>query len=590
MPSIAQQQTKLQQAVALHRNGALEQAQAIYHEILAMQPRHFDALHLLGVIAAQTRDPQRAVELIGKALEINPNSAAALCNRAAALHELGHLEQALANYDRAIALKPDYTEAHFKRGKLLHQTGQLDAALAAYERAVALKADYGAAHFHRGLVLHALGQLDAALGAYDRAAALATDDAEVHSWRGDVLWQLDRLDAALQSYDRAIEIDPAYAQAHSNRGIVLRKLEMLDAALESFDRAIALKPDYAEAHFNRGVVLRELRRLDEALESFGRAIALRADYAEAYCHRSYVRLLKGDFANGWLDHEWRWLDKYGSNIHERRNFPQPLWLGKENIAGKTILLHSEQGLGDTLQFCRYAKLVAALGARVILEVPRPLLNLLVDLEGVSQLVVKGTALPPFDYQCPLMSLPLAFNTDLDTIPAEVPYLRADRSKVAQWQARLGERIKPRIGLVWSGNPRNRNDRNRSIPLAELMPHLPAAHQYVSLQKDVREPDRQTLQANVQLLDFAAELHDLGDTAALCECMDLVISVDTLLAHLSGALGKRTWVLLPFDADWRWLTAPTDCPWYPTARLYRQARIGEWRGALERLEADLTRLR
>jgi hypothetical protein len=270
-----------------------------------------------------------------------------------------------------------------------------------------------------------------------------------------------------------------------------------------------------------------------------------------------------------------------------RNFNEPLWLGDESLAGKRLLLYSEGGLGDTIQFSRYAALCAAQGATVILEVQPPLSALLGNLEGVSRLISRGNALPPFDYHCPLMSLPLALKTTLDTIPAAAKYLHSDPAKVAQWHTLLGERSRPRIGLVWSGNPNNPLDPRRSIRLADWVPHLPAQFQYFCLQKDVRAEDRATLDSS-DLFSFDDDLLGFADTAALCNCMDLVISVDTSLLHLSGALGHRTWLLLPFTPDWRWLRDRSDTPWYPSVKLYRQKAAGDWNELFERVAADLRR--
>jgi hypothetical protein len=267
--------------------------------------------------------------------------------------------------------------------------------------------------------------------------------------------------------------------------------------------------------------------------------------------------------------------------------PPPQWLGKEPLAGKTVLLYSEQGLGDTLQFCRYVKLVADLGARVILEVQRPLVSLLAQLEGVSQTVAAGNTPPEADYCCPLLSLPLAFSTRLDSIP-RAACLSVSAAQVARWQERLGEKTQLRVGLMWSGNAAYQADRNRSIRLADLIPQLPAEFQYVSLQKEVREIDRPSLQSNRAILNFAEEQQDFSDAAALCECMDLVLSVDTSVAHLSAALGRETWVMLPFSADWRWLLGRDDSPWYPSVKLYRQRSVGDWGSVFERVRADLIR--
>jgi hypothetical protein len=366
----------------------------------------------------------------------------------------------------------------------------------------------------------------------------------------------------------------------------LLELNRPAAALESLERALDCQPELAEAFNNRGNALRELRRLEEACASFDRAIALRSDYAEAHVNRASTRLLSGDYATGWPEYEWRWKKGGITTINERRNLTQPLWLGTESLAGKTILLHCEQGLGDTLQFCRYVSLIAARGARVILEAPESLRTLLATLPGVSQLITPDTPLPPLDYHCPLFSLPLAFNTTLESIPSPGRYLASDAGRVEQWRARLAESRRARIGLVWRGNALHGRDAQRSIPPAQFMRYLTGEFQYISLQKDLREADRDVLRAHPSILDVSAELEDFADTAALCDCLDLIIAADTSVAHLSAALGRPTWILLPSDPDFRWLLDREDSPWYPTVKLYRQASVGEWNGVLERVGADL----
>jgi tetratricopeptide (TPR) repeat protein len=620
-PAPAGLAARLQQANAFHQRGQLAHASVLYEEILKAQPNNFDALHLLGVIAAQRRDPKKAVDLIARAIKVDPKQAAPYCNRGIALHALKQLDAALASFDQAIALKPDYAmafcnrgnvlkelqrftaalvsydraiaikpnfpEAYSNRGNVESELGQWDAALASYDKAIALKADFAEAHFNRGNALKALQRFDLALESYDTSIAIKADHAEAHCNRGNLLKELNQPDAALESYRRAIAIKSDYAEAHFNRGNLLREMRQFEPALASYDAAIAIHPRFANAHLNRGLVLKDLHRWNESLASYDRAIAIQPDFAEAYVNRATAWLLRGELARGWRDYEWRWKNPSGPNIREKRQFPQPLWGGAEPIAGSTILLHSEQGLGDTLQFCRYAKLVSDRGARVILEVQRPLMSLLQSLDGVSQLIPRGADLPAFDRHCPLLSLPLAFNTTVDTIPAPTPYLRSDPAKIAAWDARLGDKIKPRIGLTWSGNPNQVNDLNRSIPLAALVACLPTGFQYVCLQTEVRESDRPALLASCNILFFGDEL-DFANTAALCECLDLVLSVDTSVAHLSAALGRTTWVLLHFNADWRWLRGRDDSPWYPTATLYRQGELGDWSGVFARVGDDLVR--
>ena len=614
----AQTQVAFQQALQFHQQGNLAQAQGLYEKILKAQPRHFDALHLSGVLAYQTKKPEKALELIGKAITISPGNATAYYNHALALRELKQLDNAVTSYNRAILLNPDFAEAYNNRGIALQELRKFDDAVASYNRAITLKPGYAEAYNNRGIALRELRLFDDAVASYDQAIALKPDYAEAYNNRGIALQELKKLDHALASYDRAITLKPDYADACYNRANALQELQRLDDAVTSYDRAIALmpcfseafynranalrklrkledaaasydktvalKPDHAEACYNLGITLLELRQPNDAVVSYDRAIALRPDYAEAYWNKSLALLLNGDFKNGWELYEWRWSDKLPGLT--KRNFPQPLWSGKESLTGKTILLHSEQGLGDTIQFCRYARSVAELCDRVILEVEPPLIGLLKELDGVADVIAKGSALPPFDYHCSLMSLPLAFQTSLDSVPCSEKYLRSNEKKLTYWAGRLGEKKKPRVGIVWSGSTKHQNDHNRSIPLADLIKKLPPHCQYVSLQKEMRDIDRSTLESNPAILHFGNELHDFTDTAALCELMDIIITVDTSVAHVAGAMGKTTWILLPFSPDWRWLLNRDDSPWYKSVKLYRQSKIGDWESVLARVGADL----
>ena len=422
----------------------------------------------------------------------------------------------------------------------------------------------------------------------DQAIALEPARAEPHYKRANALKDLGRLEAAIAGYDQAIERKPDYVYAYCNRGFVQHGLGLLDAALSSYDQAIAIDATDPFTHYNRALLLQDYSRWEEALASYDRAVALNPQFADAQYNRAVCMLFQGDFENGWPAYEWRWKNARRLGIGDLRDFPQPLWLGDAPIRGRRLLLHSEAGLGDTMQFCRYAKLVAAQGATVLLEVQRPLVDLLGSLEGVSQIIAKGSALPSFDYHCPLMSLPLAFKTTLDTIPAFPQYLRSDPAKVAQWHSLLGEKSCPRIGLVWSGNPNNPIDARRNIQLADWIDHLPPGFQYFRLQTEVREADQDVLDSSDVIFSYDDDLLDFANTAALCECMDLVISVDTSLAHLSGALGQRTWVLLPFTPDWRWLRDRDASPWYPAMKLYRQRAAGDWKDVFARVAADMHR--
>jgi tetratricopeptide (TPR) repeat protein len=361
-------------------------------------------------------------------------------------------------------------------------------------------------------------------------------------------------------------------------------LRRFDEALASYGRALELRPDYSEALMNRGITLHALKRFGEELESYAHALALRPDYAEAHFNEGWCRMLQGDFDRGLRKHEWRW--QTGQLKKQIWNFTQPLWRGADDIAGKAILLHAEQGYGDTIQFCRYAQRVAARGARVILRVQAPLRELLGDLSGAAQVLSSGEPLPDFDVHCPLLSLPLAFGTRVETIPAETPYLRVAPQAAARWSNRLGAKSRLRIGLAWSGSTAHKNDHNRSMPLRTFLPLLDCGATFVSLQREVRAGDAGVLQERSDILHFGDELKDFTDTAALIASLDLVIAVDTGVVHLAGALAKPVWVLLPFIPDWRWMLDRDDSPWYPTARLFRQDDSREWDSVVMRVCAAL----
>jgi tetratricopeptide (TPR) repeat protein len=574
----------MQRALAAFQRGEQREAEHLCRLVLDVKPEYFDALYLLGIIAGQAGKTQEATELLSRALSVNPNSADVYYNRGVALGELKRLAEALQSYERAIALKPDYADAHYNRGVVLGELGRSAEALESYERAIALKPDYPEAYNNRGVALSSLQRHAEALASYERAIELKPGYASAHNNLGNVLGDLERRPEALACFERAIALRPDYTEAYNNRGIVLSDLERHAEALASFERAIALKPDYAEAHYNCANTLRDLHRHAEAVASYERALALKPDYASAHWNLADCRLLLGDFARGWEEYEWRW--KLEQRKKGRRDFQQPLWLGAPSVEGRTMLLHSERGLGDTLLFCRYAKEVAALGAKVVLEVQPPLVQLLADLEGVNEIVSNGAPLPTFDYHCPLMSLPLAFRTDLSSIPASIPYIRSDPARVAAWRAKLGKKSKSRVGLVWSGSAALKNDK-RSMALSEMLPLVRDWAEWVSLQKEVPEADIALLASRADLRHVGGELRDFADTAALVELMDVVVTVDTSVANLAGAMGKAAWILLPFNPhDWRWMLDRADSPWYPTARLIRQSATGDWAGVIRRVNDEL----
>lgn len=474
-----------------------------------------------------------------------------------------------------------------KRAVAAYERGQLREADRLARAILGVKADCSDALHLIAVIKMREHRLDEAVACYDRALAVRPDYPEALSNRGLALQGLKRFDEALASYDGALAVRPDYAEALSNRGNALTELKRFDEALASYDRALAMQPDYAEALYNRANTLHQLKRFDEALACYDRALAVQPDFAEAHGAKSLLLLLIGDLDAGWQEHECRW--KYESLKPFRQDFAQPLWLGETGVEGNTILLHSEQGFGDTIQFIRYVPLLAELGAKVIIRVQPALKKLLADMAGADIVIGTDEELPPFDLYTPLLSLPLAFKTRLDTIPSATPYLRASSEAVAHWNARLGHRSRPRIGLAWSGRPTHKNDHNRSIGLGALLPLLDFNATYVSLQKDVRPGDASVLQNRSDLLHFGDDLKTFADAAALLSNLDLIISVDTSVVHLAGALAKPVWVLLPFLPDWRWLLDRDDSPWYPTARLFRQNAPGDWAGVIGRVITALEKL-
>jgi tetratricopeptide (TPR) repeat protein len=460
--------------------------------------------------------------------------------------------------------------------------GKKDAALASYDRALALRPDHGEAVFNRSVALYELKRYEEALASYDRALALRPDHAVTLSNRGAVLYALGRFEEALASYDRALALQPGYVAALSNRGVALRALRRFEEALASYDQVFALHPDHVDALSNRGDALVQLKRIEEASASYNRAIMLCPDHAGAHLGNATLRLLIGDFARGWPEYEWRWR----TAALTPRHFSLPRWSGAQDIRGKTILLHSEQAFGDVIQFCRYVPLVAKRAGRVILEVPGELRGLMRSLSGDARIVRSGDDLPVFDVRCPLLSLPLAFGTRLETIPSRTPYLRAALRYLEKWRALLGPKHRLRIGVSWSGRPTHKNDRIRSIKLASLLPLLELDATFISVQKDISDEDAKFLLEQKSIVHFGEALEDFSDTAALISHLDLVLSVDTSVAHLSGALAKPVWVMLPFTPDWRWLLDRNDSPWYPTARLFRQDDTRAWDNVIARVKDEL----
>ncbi len=498
-------------------------------------------------------------------------------------HQAGRLDEAAALYRRILATQPRHADALHLSGRIAESKGDHATALAYIEQAIASNGRTVAFHVSRGAVLLAMGRADEAGRALQQALSLDPSSAEANNVLGNAMLALGERNAAVESYRRALAIRPGYAEAHNNLGSGLRALGRLDEAETELRRALELRPDYAAALANLGLVLQEQGRYGDALDMFDRAVAGDPAHATARGNRAMLLLLLGRLREGFAEYEWRW--RMPGFATPRREFAQPMWNG-DALAGRTLFVHAEQGLGSAIQFVRYARLAAAMGGRVLLECRQPLHRLfayaLARPGGPITVLAAGEDVPPFDCQAPLMSLPHLLGTTLEAIPGEVPYLAAPPDDVAAWRERLGGLPRPRVGLVWAGNPEHENDRNRSMPpacLAPLVGSTPAM--FFSLQV----PARDVLSAvfpSGSVADLGPALGDFAETTAVIANLDLVISVDTAVAHLAGALARPVWLLLPCVPEWRWLLDRNDSPWYPTMRLFRQRKAGDWEELVEHL--------
>lgn len=577
---------------ALHCLHRYDEALASYKRAATLRPDCASAYYNQGTVLQALARHEEALARYDRAISLDPLHAAAHMNRGFVLQSLQRYEDSLASYDEAIALDSTWADAHNDRGTALQNLQRHEEALASYGKAAALKPGCADACYNQGNALLNLRRYAEALGQYDRAISLEPRHVFAHFNHGNALLNLDRCDEALASFERAAGLRPDYADAFYNQGVVLMRLERHAEALAQLDRAILLQPHHADAHANRGSALRNLRRYQEALASYDSAIALRAGNAPACLSKAELELALGNFRKGWPLYEWRW--QLEDARRHGRSFPQAQWLGSEPLQGKTILLHSEQGLGDTIQFCRYAPLLAERGCKVVLEVPRSLARLLAGLTGGVAIVARGDPLPAFDFHCPLMSVPSAMGTTLETIPARVPYLAAESKRVSHWRERLTAGGF-RIGIAWQGNPSGTIDRGRSAPLAKFAPlaRLPGVR-LISLQNQhgLDQLDRLPAGMIVETMaaDFDSSPDAFLDTAALIMNLDLVISTDTAVIHLAGALDRPVWVALKADPYWVWMMDREDSPWYSSALLFRQTIGGDWTDVFERMAGKLIDLR
>ncbi len=598
-------------ALAHQRNGRAADAERVCREILSVDPGHAQTLHLLGLIEHQRgrsdeaiehiraaiirdrRDPAfhhnlgnilRALDRLAEAiscyertLALAPASVDTLYNLGNTYQDLRQPARAAAYFERALRLNPEAIELHNNLGAALQDLGRLDEAIGCYRKALALRPDHVESLDNLAGALHLEGKLVEAQACYERALELRPDHVESLIGLGVVLRAQGRLEEAAARYQRALAFSPEHAEARNNLGVALVDLGRPGEAITHHKKALALQPGRAELHYNLGSALQRQSLYAEALACYGRALALNPDYAQAHLNRSLALLLNGELDEGWREYEWRFaVARYD------RKFDHPLWSG-ELLAGRTILIHAEQGFGDALQFVRYAPAVAERGGRVVLEVPEPLVRLARTVVGVSQVVARGDPLPAFDCHCPLLSLPRVFKTNLATIPDAVPYLRVPAEASARWAERIPTNPGLRVGIVWAGTTVGAIDLRLLQPLLEV-----DGVSWFSLQVGERSGDVSSLDG-VKIADLSPWLTDFAETAAAVRRLDLVISVDTSVAHLAGALGRPTWLLLRYPPEWRWLLDREDSPWYPTVRLFRQRQEGDWLEAVREVAAALAQI-
>jgi len=594
---------------------------ACYEQAIQIEPNHAEAYAQMAISMVELGHTDAALGCCKIAIEIDPQLSMAHHHRALLEMRLGDEAAALVSLEAALALQPrlstawmskglalikrqDYASAKsdlnraielglsgsdvFQSRALCHkELGQLDKAIDDLETALEIDPTHGGSLMTLGTISHELKRYEAALHLYTQAIQHNPKGVEAYSNLGAVLFDLNRHEDARITLEAAIELDPLQVNVWSNLGANLKALHRFEDALKAYDRVLELDPKHVEAMCHKGLVLQDMKHLEASLACYEQALTLESDNTLAKWNKAIGLLLQGDFAQGWAAYEARWSHKK-LNL-TLRSYSQPRWTGSESLQGKRVLVYCEQGLGDTLQFARFVPALVHQGAQVFFEVQPQLVSLLSRCLPDVQVFGMGQLTPDFDLHSPLVSLPYALHCTATEHFRPTPYLNASSNKIVEWRERLGDDHHPRIGLVWSGNAAHQNDRNRSIPLQSLLSALPKGYDYICLQNQIRDEDHATLSKASSIRSFTEEIKDFEDTAALCHLMDLVITVDTSVAHLSAAIGKTTWTLIPFSPDWRWMLDRTDTPWYPTMRLHRQLVPGTWNQSLTALTADLLRL-
>jgi tetratricopeptide (TPR) repeat protein len=572
----------IEEGMKLHRQGRLKEADQIYRQILRDRPGFPPALHLLGVIATQIGNLPAAVDLIRKALVGDPNQAEYWGNLGTTYRRLGNLDQAIPCFHNALALQPNFSHALNNLGVALRDKGMYAEAVAAFKKALAANPGFWEAQSNLGGTYHLMGRYSDAIDVLRQAIAINPQEPSIHNNLAVNLRILGKPEQAMPLLQESIRLDPNYADGHNTLAAALMDAGEYDEAERHALRAIELNPQLPEAYGNLGALYKITGRFEEALEANRKALAVNPQFAGAYWNMSLIHLLRGNFVEGWPLYEWR-LKVPQLNSP---SYPFARWDGSD-LRGKRILLVVEQGLGDTIQFIRYLPRVAAMGAKIYLGVQNELVELLKGPCKVEKFILHGETCPASDFHISILSLPFIFKTDLDSIPNVVPYLNPPSELARQWKRKMppaDNRL--RVGLVWAGRPTHRNDRERSLKLSQFLPLASDDVLFCSLQKGDAGQQAKTPPPGMQILDFTAELRNFADTAALIAHLDLVIAVDTAVAHLAGAMGKPVWLLLTKVPDFRWMLDREDSPWYPTMRLFRQKSAGDWAETIGRVAEAL----
>jgi len=577
---------KLEQASRLRQHGYVEQAKEIYKEILDINPRVYEANYSLSVISLNQGDYEVGIEFGKKALKINRNDETLYNNIGSSLAFLKRYDEALNYLCAAVKISPKYTQALFNKGSVLLEKKLYEESLVFFNRAIVTEKNDPEIYSNRSMALLGLGRYLEALDSINEAIFIEPNFPEGHYNKGFILEKLGKLDEAIFSYDNSISLNSENAEAYNNRGNILLNLKEMEDSICDLSKAIELKPEYPDPYNNMGNAYLNLNRVDEAVKLFERSIELSCDITEATFNRSLALLVAGNYESGFIEYESRWNTRSFSPLFTRNDIPN--WTGNDDISSRSILLYAEQGIGDTIQFARFVKMVEDLCPNVYLKIQPPLKRLFSETFKSAIFVnQEDSSLLKFDYQCSILSLPNVFRTDLNTIPNPLQFntINYDLNK---FRIKSQNRGKLRIGLVCSGNIKHGNDKSRSISTKQLIEFLPQNAEYFSLQKEFREGEKDILIQN-EISTFEDQIDDFFDTAALCSLMDLVITVDTSVAHLAGSMNIPTWILIPFCPDWRWLLDRTDSPWYPSVRLFRQKNIGDWTSPLSQISSRLSEM-